>query len=348
MKININEQDILKLNNLKNIFDNNYKLLRYLHNYLFYYDKSIDGKMINSLKEYNLDEEYSYYLLLCGILDLDIENKENKIFLDNYLLKSIKKLELNEYLNNPYYQNIKFDNIKKDNWELRKEKYLPYQGFVYDDFIVLKDYHEVVSLGFFNQEFEYLAVLEDNVEWMTITPNEINTMKEPICNAKGKVVTFGLGLGYFPYMASLKDEVESITIVEKDDKVISLFKKYILPQFKYKEKIKIIKMDAFEYIRNIKDCDYLFIDLWRDVSDGLNLYLKFKKYEDKLNIKIDYWIEKSIICYLRRELFNNIINFMNNEENYLDKFNYELDSYDDIVSFLSDNNIKQMSKKELD
>lgn len=347
MKINLNEDDYLKLNNLKKTLDNNYKLLKYLHSYLFYYDKSINLSLVNELKEYNLDDVTSFYLLLCGILDLDVNDKNNRDFLDNYLLKSIDKLNISDYINNPYYQNIKVTNIKKDNWEIKKEKYLPYQGFVYNDFKLLNNYQELVSLGFFNEDFEYLAVLENDVEWMTITPNEINTMKEPILRAKGKVITFGMGLGYFAYMASLKEEVESVTIVEKDYKVISLFKKYILPQFEYQEKIKIVNMDAFEYIDKLNDYDYLFIDLWRDVSDGLELYLKFKKYEDRIKIKVDYWIEKSILSYLRRELVENIFCFINNQDNYLNSFDYELNSYEDIVDFISNDNLKKLSKKEL-
>ena len=54
-------------------------------------------------------------------------------------------------------------------------------------------------------------------------------MKLPVERAKGKVLTFGLGLGYFAYMCSLKEEVESVTVVEKDKSVIKLFNEIILP-----------------------------------------------------------------------------------------------------------------------
>ena len=76
---------------------------------------------------------------------------------------------------------------------------------------------------------------------MTITPNEIETMKEPVDEAFGHVLTFGLGLGYYAYMVSEKENVESITIVETNEDVIDLFNKYILPQFKNAHKIKIIQ-----------------------------------------------------------------------------------------------------------
>lgn len=59
------------------------------------------------------------------------------------------------------------------------------------------------------------AVLENERIWMTITPNEIETMKEAVDKAFGNVLTFGLGLGYYAYMVSEKVNVESITVVEK-------------------------------------------------------------------------------------------------------------------------------------
>ena len=49
------------------------------------------------------------------------------------------------------------------------------------------------------------------------------SMKNPIKNAHGKVLTTGLGLGYFSYMASLKEDVSEIVIIERDEKVIKLW-----------------------------------------------------------------------------------------------------------------------------
>ena len=44
--------------------------------------------------------------------------------------------------------------------------------------------------------------------------------------------------------------------------------------------------------------DFVFVDLWHDVSDGLPMYEKIKKYEYKLpNAIFRYWIEKTMICY---------------------------------------------------
>ena len=146
---------------------------------------------------------------------------------------------------------------------------------------------------------------------MTITPNEIETMQPVIDAAKGKVITFGLGLGYFPYMTSEKQEVSSVTVVEKDVKVIRLFQKYILPQFPHPEKVSIIPMDAFEYIEKHSEnekYDLAFADLWHDVSDGLDCYLRMKKLERYHYAgKYFYWIEDSMLSHLRWYVFQELL-----------------------------------------
>jgi spermidine synthase len=142
---------------------------------------------------------------------------------------------------------------------------------------------------------------------MTLMPNETVTTLPAVEKARGKVVTFGLGLGYFTYMASLKDEVESVTVVELSPDVISLFEEHILPQFEKRDKIKIICADAFDFAENTMkqgDFDFVFADFWHDVGDGRELYLKMKEYENKFrDTEFTYWLEDTIKCYLDRDLW---------------------------------------------
>ena len=152
--------------------------------------------------------------------------------------------------------------------------------------------------------------MENNHEWMAIKPNEIETMRSAIELVEGQVVTLGLGMGYFPYMILLKDNVSNITIVEHDKEVIRLFEQVILLKFEYKEKIKIISADAFEFAENELPSmvfNYAFVDLWHEVSDGLELYLKMKKLEYlSSQTKFAYWIEDSLLSCLRWQLFDAI------------------------------------------
>ena len=144
---------------------------------------------------------------------------------------------------------------------------------------------------------------------MSVSPNEICTMEKPIEHARGKVLTLGCGLGYFAYMASLKDEVTSVTIVEREQDVIDLFQNYILPQFKHKEKVNIVKGDAVEYLKNVKDgeFDYCFADIWSAAND-LESYFAVKEIGRNFDkIQIEYWIRDAIAGYLAGYVWPEII-----------------------------------------
>jgi hypothetical protein len=286
------------------IIEDNYKVFALLSNYLNNAPEFIDKTELDELVTYGVSYRHAFGILLAAAFGLDIvDNAIDKEFFDNYFNKMIHKLDANEYFNNPYYKNIKIPTKKIGNSELKYEKYNPFEGFVCNDIIQTKDGRQIPQIGFFETEFKFPAVFENDRIWMTITPNEIETMKEPVDRAFGNVLTFGLGLGYYAYMVSEKENVDSVTVVDLNENVINLFKKYVLPQFKNAHKIKIIKADAFDYAQKHLangNFDFVFTDLWHDVSDGKDMYLKMKKYE-RLSPKtvFTYWIEKSIMCYIK-------------------------------------------------
>jgi hypothetical protein len=285
------------------IKEDNYKVFALLSNYLNNAPDFVDKEEIGEIVQYGVSYEHAFGVILAAAFGLDIvDNEEDKELYNLYFTKMIHQLGVKEYDDNPYYQNIKIPTIKIGNSELKYEKYKPFEGFVCNDIIQTKEGRQIPQIGFFETEFLFPAVLEEDRIWMTITPNEINTMKEPVEQAFGHVLTYGLGLGYYAYMVSEKANVESVTIVEANEDVIGLFTKYILPQFKNAPKVKIIKADAFVYARDHMsegNYDFVFTDLWHDVSDGIDMYLKMKKYEQQTpNTVFTYWIEKSILCYL--------------------------------------------------
>lgn len=270
-------------------------ILNALSIYLNEYECSITPSQIKKVMECGVDELFAYKLLLSNYLAI-----ENQDVIDMYFDKMVHKLEVKDYIRNPYYENIPFNNKKIDSWQIKKGKYKPYELFVFDDFKYENDL-VIPQVGYFSEPFYYLAVYDNNRLWMSITPNEINTMKQPINNAKGNVLTFGLGLGYFAYMCSLKDDVKSVTIVEKDERVIKLFKEYILPYFANIEKINIIKEDAYVYLSKMNDdmYDYVFVDIYHDAGDGKEVYLKMNQYRNRFKKTIfEYWIYNTIKHYL--------------------------------------------------
>ncbi len=282
------KEEIKKYNNI---------ILNRLSIYLNNNSKIINKEMVENLtKELNISKEEAFKFLLAEILGLNAT--EYKEVFNIYFKNMIKMLNKSKYENNDYYKNIKIDNINYKKYSFKNNYYEPYEAFVYNDLIELDNGVLLPSIGFFDEKYNYPSILENGREWMLITPNEIETMDKVINESEGHVLTYGLGLGYFAYMSSLKEEVIDVTIIEKDNNIIELFNKYILPQFKYKNKIKIIKEDAFTFAKEYPfNYDFVFADIWHDPSDGIELYLKFKKLE-KENIIYRYWIEDTIKCYL--------------------------------------------------
>lgn len=263
---------------------------------------SIHVNVVSELAEAcMLTNQESFAYLLAAYMGLDLENNDKDIF-QEYFLKIFEEVDTCLLSKNPYLNDINFPNIKEDSIELKYCSYKACEAFVLDDTCIMPNKRIIPKIGFFMNEQSYPAILENDRIWMTVTPMEIKTMQPAVEKAYGRVLTYGLGLGYFPYLVSLKNEVESVTIVEKNKCIIDIFNKFILPQFKaFSAKIKIIHMDAFDYAQKHtfnEQYDFVFTDLWHDVSDGEELYFKMKNYECLMpNATYMYWIEKSILSY---------------------------------------------------
>lgn len=344
MKRKLSFEDQKKFDALIKTRDRNFRLLEKFGRYLNFFPDAVKKEEIDALGG---EAEFAFYGILTVLFGLEPEEKtEDKIFCREYLLPSIKKLDACEYRLDPYYQNIRIPDKKKNGWEFKNETYPPYRAFIYDDLFVSDGFRELPPLGFFDEEFSFPAVLENGQEWMLITPNEIHTAKPSLSRARGKVITFGLGLGYWAYMASEKEEVESCTVIEKDENVISLFREIILPQFPHKEKIRIIQADAFEWAEKEmpkEKFDLSFVDTWHDASDGLDMYLKMKKLE-KFSPETEwhYWIEKTLLSYLRWMLFRemekgNSFPALPGEK--------EISSFDEVARLLSDDYLRELAKR---
>lgn len=264
----------------------------------------IRPEFIESLcRDCDISKEEAYCFTLAASIDLDTEkNPRDAEIFEEYFPDMVHLLKNKDYENNPYLKNIKIPTKKLGKWELCYKTYVPYQAFVFDDPKITRDGKIIPQIGFFEKEFSYPAVLESGTEWMLITPNEINTMRAPISGAHGKVLTYGLGLGYFAYMVSEKESVSSVTIVERDKNAISLFRDIILPQMPRKDKINIICDDAFYFAETRladSDFNFVFADIWHDPSDGVPAYKRLKATEKYLpSADFSYWIEKTLKCYI--------------------------------------------------
>lgn len=280
----------------------------------FSYTDIIDENDIKQYIKEGWDEKDAILEVLYDFFQLDSKNEENQTVMDSYILKNLKCLNPKDYLNNPYVKAIG-QTGKNKKYALRYINYYPYQLFAFDD-IKIDGYQENSQIGYFKQKFSYLALTEGNNIWMSMNPNEIETMKPFIDKGKGNVLVLGLGMGYVPYMLAIKDSVKSITIIEKDQNIIDLFNDLIWPKFANKEKIKIIKDDAVLYAKKQKEAtfDYIFADLWHEPEDGLPLFVELKK----INPAIDCWLNDSMYALLRRCMVTLIEETLNGskEEDY--------------------------------
>lgn len=264
----------------------------------------ISGDMVQELVDnYSMSVQDAYSLLLCASLGFDTENDFERRLWDAYAPHMLHHLDEKLFTNDAFYKKVKINGERTvGEWELCVDKLPPFAAFVCDDPLTLPDGRIIPQIGFFDCEFEFLSVKQNGREWMTLMPNEIVTQRAPIKKAHGRVCTYGLGLGYFAFMCAEKDEVESVTVVERDESVVTLFKEAILPCFDFKDKIEIIKADAFEFAEKEapeRNFDYIFADIWHDPSDGVDAYKRFKELEQLCgNTKFDYWIEKTLKLYM--------------------------------------------------
>lgn len=268
---------------------------------------------IDSYVKQGLSEPEAFVNIMYDEFNFDKNDEETIGITDEYCVKRIKCLESKEYLNNKYVQTIKATGRYKQ-YSLRNITYEPYQTFAYDEISVTNDYKEYSAIGYFKKPFSYLALCEGNNIWMSLNPNEIETMKPFINKGHGNVLVLGLGMGYVPFMMALKDDVRHITIVEKDQSIINLFNNLLFPHFINKNKINIIKDDAIKYVNKNNKYDYIFADLWHTPEDGLDLYIKLKR----ISRDIDCWLETSLIAMLRRCMITLIEEQLDNlkEDNY--------------------------------
>ena len=336
MRFELNETENKKLLALFEQHEKNIDYLIYLRD-LIWQEPHIDSGLFANKNSFEIRTEYIKQVL---------ENhKTDSSFISKNLPWDSQEVMLDTFTNNPYYQALKNVSFDEDCWKLEAKKMKAFTLFPYDE-----QYHYgansilKMSLGYFTKDYDYPTISLYDQEWMSLNPHEIRTMEMPIQVAKGKVLTLGLGLGYFAYMVHLKEEVKEVYIVEMDLELIKLFQKHLLPLFPYKEKIHIIKADALVYINQINDRDYdfIFADLWHDVSDGLPMYIKLQERFSKFTYtKRHYWIENSLITYLRLLLIGVIKDEYYKVENeyddiqltikkYFDKFtlhnSYELDA----------------------
>ncbi|MBQ2957092.1 MAG: hypothetical protein IJE08_11585 [Clostridia bacterium] len=347
MKIRLSGADRERMAQLTGIQENNARALQTISAYLVRRARWVEAADVDSVSACGVTEEQAYVALMSAGMGLDEQdNPKDRALVLDYIAPAMRKLEADTYRNDPYFRSVRVPEKTVGSWNLGMRRYAPYEAFVRNDVRLYDDFREVPQLGFFSETFIFPAVMENGNEWMTVTPNEVETMKEAVSRARGRVAAYGLGLGYFAFMASEKSEVTGVTVIERDEQAIRLFEEEILPQFPHREKIEIVCADAFDYAARGEAFDVAFVDLWHDVSDGIDLYLRMKKLEEKTpGAQFIYWIEKSLLSHLRFHLFWRMEEATRRRDEELGKLlgREEICSFEEIENLLGERSLKEMA-----
>lgn len=127
---------------------------------------------------------------------------------------------------------------------------------------------------------DYCALTYRGAIVMSDTPNELSDQRMAIIGARGYVLVTGLGLGIIvermlqserydplcrdPGKDRISLRVKHLTVVEKHLEVIQLVGPTI--QGKYGDRLTIINADAFEWQPGDRRFDYIYHDIWTDIS----------------------------------------------------------------------------------
>ncbi|MBQ8200575.1 MAG: hypothetical protein IJZ74_02275 [Clostridia bacterium] len=279
----------------------NERILTLMSEYLCFTPCAIDQHDVYALAtECNLPLNDAYMALLAAHCGLDTSQPDDARLYRAYFPKMVHHHSPDTYHHDLYMQTIRPETGTAGSIDLVHETVQPMELFVADDFAVDLQGRIFPQLGWFSESFTFPAIREDGRVWMTVTPNEINTIQPAVQKSRGKVLTYGLGLGYYAFHALARKDVTSVTVVEKNPHVIDVFRRLILPFFPRQEALNIIEADAFDYAKNMmptEGYDVVFTDLWHDVEDGLPLYRRMKALEVPGPSYL-YWIEKTLRCYM--------------------------------------------------
>jgi predicted methyltransferase len=209
----------------------------------------------------------------------------------------------------------------------------------------------------FDRTITLPMICDENVGWMSPELFEKTTMQEAVDHAFGNVLVVGLGIGFYPFNILMKEDVKKVTIVERNQDIISLFKKNILPQFPRKEDVEIVQGDALDLLSNdfLITYDYTFVDIWRNEDDGVQILSSVLKCLDlSKELNVDFWIEDAILEQVKDALKGYLLRLyggtLEKDVASMRKKSKETATFislEKIHQYFSDKNLKIVNKKQL-
>ncbi len=108
------------------------------------------------------------------------------------------------------------------------------------------------------------ALIRKGSTWMSMSPMELESQEIGVRLAEGRVVIFGLGMGWSAAVSALSDRVSSVTVVELDSDVLELHRELdIFAQLpdQARAKIRLVQGNAYDW-RPDEPVDLLMPDIW--------------------------------------------------------------------------------------
>lgn len=280
---------------MPDIHEESERLLLAVSRFLSKHPRAVTGE---DVREMGMGEE-GYRLLLAALLGLDLDRRADYALYRACFGEMVRRLDPAPYEQDAYRRAVGSVRGAEGGFSLGMEEILPMELFVRDDMVRLADGHVVPRLGWFDRAYAYPALREDGRIWMTVTPNEVNTIRPAAERSRGRVLCCGLGLGYYAFHALLNPAVSEVTVAELDGGLIRLFDRLLRPRFPHADRLRIVQADAFDFVRDMPDGRYdtVFVDLWHDAGDGVPLYRRMKALE-RPGVRFLYWIEDTMKFYL--------------------------------------------------
>lgn len=129
---------------------------------------------------------------------------------------------------------------------------------IFDDDIAVPCVHEMAQ--------------HSNAPWMSITPQELLSLRPGTRRAKGSVIIAGLGLGHQLIEVSKRKQVTKLTLVERSQELVDWLLPRILPHVdkRFRNNLKVVVDDAYKAVPKMK-ADVALIDIfssygWNDFN----------------------------------------------------------------------------------
>jgi len=340
MQILLNNFDARRVEQINVTMQTNGAVAEILDSFLQHSNRLVTADSIKELvDEYEMEPRLAYAMLIASACVLDIyHNQVHKELFNDYFAQAVREIEPGELSGNPFIRNTEIIGKTYGQYTLSIRKYAPYEAFIVSEAVTTSDFREIPQIGFFATEASFPAIYCNGSEVYSLSPLEISATESAIENAHGRVLCYGVGIGYFAYLASGKSRIENITIVENNSELVDFFTSAVISQFPNSSKVRIINAEPLSYAENdakSQDFDYTFCR-----CQSLNEYIKMRRIVDG---ECDFYLENTYLNELRQTVFQQMYTIMqkSNESDIKDGEKV-VRTYQEFVGMLSEKGLKEM------